>query len=95
MNSFSVLHHRYCGRVLNPLNGATVNVPVCGKEILKKMGKSQLSYNSCELMNILVYNKIFTDATPPFIVRIYTDASSEEVTDPVFLNRGNDYKYIL
>ena len=59
------------------------------------MGKSQLSYYSCELMNILIYNKIFTDATPPFIVRIYTDASSEEVTDPIFLNRGNDYKYIL
>ena len=46
-------------------------------------------------MNILIYNKIFTDATPPFIVRIYTDASSEEVTDPIFLNRGNDYKYVL
>ena len=47
------------------------------------------------LINIPVYNTIFTDATPPFIVRIYTDATPEEVTDPVFLNRGKNYKYIL
>ena len=47
------------------------------------------------LINIPVYNTIFTDATPPFIVRIYTDAQAEEVTDPIFLNRGKNYKYIL
>ena len=33
---------------------------------------------------------IFIDATPPFVVRIFTDAKSEDPI-PNFLDRGNCY----